>query len=59
MAFLAAARAGLAGLAAAVETAALDDGLLLCDLLDSTFNPVIRPGHQHVTLISKVIQVIV
>ena len=47
LAFLAAARNGLDALpAAAVDTAALDDGLLLCDVPDSTFKPVIRPaGH--------------
>lgn len=45
LAFLAAARTGLDALpAAAVDTAALDDGLLLCDVPDSTFKPIIRPA---------------
>lgn len=45
LAFLAAARTGLDALpAAAVDTAALDNGLLLCDVPDSTFKPVSRPA---------------
>ena len=45
--FFAAARTGLDDLpAAAVDTAALDEGSLFCDFPDTTLRPVIRPARQ-------------